>query len=244
MARIKVKVVRLAHAHGLDLPAYQTQGAAGMDLLAAVGEGRPVVIAPGKRVLIPTGLVLELPKSYEAQVRPRSGLALRNGITVLNSPGTIDSDYRGEVGVLLINLGEAKFKVERGARIAQLVIQKVETASLVEATQTAQSARGAGGFGSTGVASTPGPHSPPKKGKRGGSGKTARSAGAARQSARPPRQNGKTGADATAVRNGSGKTKERPPLVSSNPQNQLRLTARRRGAGAARLKTRASPRSP
>lgn len=244
MARIKVKVVRLAHAHGLELPAYQTQGAAGMDLLAAVGEGRPVVIAPGKRALIPTGLVLELPKGYEAQVRPRSGLALRNGITVLNSPGTIDSDYRGEVGVLLVNLGDAKFKVERGARIAQLVVQKVETASLVEVTQTAQSARGAGGFGSTGVATGSGAGNEPKKGKRGARIKEARGAGAARASATPPRQNGKTGAHSASPRNGSGKAKERPPLVNTNPQNRLRLNARRRGAGAARLKTRASPRSP
>ncbi len=151
MARKKVKVVRLPHAAGLDLPAYQTPGAAGMDLLAALGEGRPVVLAPGKRALIPTGLVLELPKGTEAQVRPRSGLALKHGVTVLNSPGTIDSDYRGEVGVLLVNLGEAKFKIERGARIAQLVVQKVEQMQLIEVTSAAASQRGAGGFGSTGI---------------------------------------------------------------------------------------------
>jgi dUTP pyrophosphatase len=145
-----VGVVRLAHGVGLDLPAYQSHGAAGMDLFAAVAARRPVRLAPGARALIPTGLVLELPAGFEAQVRPRSGLALRHGITVLNSPGTIDCDYRGEVKVLLANLGEAAFSIERGERIAQLVFQRVERASLVEIAAASPTPRGVGGFGSTG----------------------------------------------------------------------------------------------
>jgi dUTP pyrophosphatase len=146
--RLEVKVVRLAHARGLDLPAYQSEGAAGMDLLAAVA--KPVILTPGARALVPTGLVLHLPPGAEAQVRPRSGLALRHGITVLNSPGTIDSDYRGELQILLANLGDAPFTIERGARIAQLVVQRVERARLVEVGEIPATARGAGGFGSTG----------------------------------------------------------------------------------------------
>jgi dUTP pyrophosphatase len=148
---LRVKVVRLAHGRGLPLPAYQSEGAAGMDLLAAVEKDRPLDLAPGARALVPTGLVLELPEGCEAQVRPRSGLALRHGLTVLNSPGTIDSDYRGEVGVLLINLGDAPFAIRRGERIAQLVVQRVGRARLVESSRLAQSRRGAGGFGSTGT---------------------------------------------------------------------------------------------
>ena len=147
---IKVKVVRLPHAKGLDLPAYQSSGAAGMDLLAAVPAQTPMRLAPGARALVPTGLILELPAATEAQVRPRSGLALRHGITILNSPGTIDSDYRGEVMVLLANLGDATFDIRRGERIAQLVIQRVEQAALVEVDATTATRRGAGGFGSTG----------------------------------------------------------------------------------------------
>ena len=151
-ARVRrVKVVRLPHAAGLPLPAYQSEGAAGLDLLAAVDNA--VRLGPGKRALIPTGLVLELPAGFEAQVRPRSGLALRSGITVLNSPGTIDSDYRGEVKVLLVNLGDEPFSIARGERIAQLVVQRVERATLVEADEIAATRRGAGGFGSTGVRS-------------------------------------------------------------------------------------------
>jgi len=151
-ARVRrVKVVRLPHAAGLALPAYQSEGAAGLDLLAAVDNA--VRLGPGKRALIPTGLVLELPAGFEAQVRPRSGLALRSGITVLNSPGTIDSDYRGEVKVLLVNLGDEPFSIARGERIAQLVVQRVERATLVEADEIAATRRGAGGFGSTGVRS-------------------------------------------------------------------------------------------
>ena len=148
--RAIVGVVRLAHGLGLDLPNYQSAAAAGMDLLAAVAERRPVRLAAGARALIPTGLVLELPPGFEAQVRPRSGLALRHGITVLNSPGTIDCDYRGEVKVLLVNLGEAAFVIERGERIAQLVFQRVARVELVEIAQASPTARGVGGFGSTG----------------------------------------------------------------------------------------------
>jgi dUTP pyrophosphatase len=148
---LRVKVVRLPHAKGLALPSYQSDGAAGMDLLAAVPSGAPFRLSPGKRALVPTGLVLELPPGFEAQVRPRSGLALRHGITVLNSPGTIDCDYRGEVMVLLANLGEAPFEIERGERIAQLVVQRVERVKLVEVAETASTPRGTGGFGSTGV---------------------------------------------------------------------------------------------
>jgi dUTP pyrophosphatase len=147
---IEVKVVRLAHGKRLDLPAYQTSGAAGMDLLAAVPARKPLRLSPGARALVPTGLILELPMGTEAQVRPRSGLALRHGITVLNSPGTVDSDYRGEVMVLLANLGIDAFDIRRGERIAQLVIQRVERAVLVEVKEAAATSRGAGGFGSTG----------------------------------------------------------------------------------------------
>jgi dUTP pyrophosphatase len=150
-AALTVKVVRLAHGKGLPLPAYQSDGAAGMDLVAAVPKGRPMVLAPGARALVPTGLILELPVGWEAQVRPRSGLALRHGVTVLNSPGTIDSDYRGEVGVLLVNLGDESFAVRRGERIAQLVVQRAERARLVETGDIAGTRRGAGGFGSTGT---------------------------------------------------------------------------------------------
>ena len=148
---VDIAVVRLAHGRGLDLPAYQSDGAAGMDLQAAVPKRAPLSLAPGARALVPTGLVLQLPPGFEAQVRPRSGLALRHGITVLNSPGTIDSDYRGEVQVLLANLGVEPFAIERGERIAQLVIQRVEQARLVEVAELAPTLRGAGGFGSTGV---------------------------------------------------------------------------------------------
>jgi dUTP pyrophosphatase len=148
---LTVKVVRLAHGRGLPLPAYQSDGAAGMDLLAAVPRARPMLLAPGARGLVPTGLVLELPEGCEAQVRPRSGLALRHGVTVLNSPGTIDCDYRGEVGVLLVNLGDEPYTIERGERVAQLVIARVEHAALIEAEGVAGTRRGAGGFGSTGT---------------------------------------------------------------------------------------------
>jgi dUTP pyrophosphatase len=147
---LRIKVVRLPHGRDLPLPAYQSEGAAGIDLLAAVE--KVLTLKPGKRALVPTGLVLELPRGLEAQVRPRSGLAFKHGITVLNSPGTIDSDYRGEVQVLLINLGDKVFSIARGERIAQLVIQRVERAELSEAVKITTTHRGAGGFGSTGTA--------------------------------------------------------------------------------------------
>ncbi len=145
-----VKVVRLAHAEGLPLPDYQSDGAAGLDLIAAMPAESTMTLCSGARALVPTGLTLELPPGFEAQVRPRSGLAYRHGITVLNSPGTIDADYRGEVQVLLVNHGEQPFSIKRGDRIAQLVVAPVARATLVEAQVTTATARGAGGFGSTG----------------------------------------------------------------------------------------------
>ena len=148
--RIEVKAVRLAHGKGLDLPTYQTIGAAGMDLIAAVPARKPLRLSPGARALVPTGLILELPIGTEAQVRPRSGLALRHGITVLNSRGTIDSDYRGEVMVLLANLGAEAYVVQPGDRVAQLVIAPVVTAELEEVESLEESKRGDGGFGHTG----------------------------------------------------------------------------------------------
>lgn len=142
---------RLSHGEGIDLPAYETRGAAGMDLRAAVAEDAPMALAPGKRALIPTGFIFEIPEGFEAQIRPRSGLAFKNGITCLNTPGTIDSDYRGEVKVLLINLGDEEFVIERGMRIAQMVIAPVTQARVAEVSETSDTARGTGGFGSTGV---------------------------------------------------------------------------------------------
>ena len=150
---VQVKVLRLPHAQGLALPVYQTPDAAGLDLLAAVGEHAPVHLASGARVLIPTGLAIALPPGFEAQVRPRSGLALKHGVTVLNSPGTIDADYRGEVSVILINHGSDDFVVRRGERIAQLVIAPVVRTSLIDVVALDETNRGAGGFGSTGQAS-------------------------------------------------------------------------------------------
>jgi dUTP pyrophosphatase len=145
-----LKVLRLPHGAGLPAPAYESEAAAGLDLRAAVPEDAPLTIPPRGRALVPTGLSLQFPAGFEAQVRPRSGLALRHGVTVLNAPGTIDADYRGEVKVLLVNLGEEDFVVERGARIAQLVVAAVARAALREADALDPSARGEGGFGSTG----------------------------------------------------------------------------------------------
>jgi deoxyuridine 5''-triphosphate nucleotidohydrolase (dut) len=150
--RPTLKLVRLPHAEGLDLPSYETAGAAGMDLRAAVSVEEPIVLAPGKRILVPTGFVFEIPSGYEVQIRPRSGLAFKHGITCLNTPGTIDSDYRGEVKVLLVNLGEEDFTITRGMRIAQMVVAPVVQAAVSEATTTSDTERGAGGFGSTGTA--------------------------------------------------------------------------------------------
>lgn len=149
-AAVTVPVLRLPHGAGLELPHYRTAGAAGMDLLAAVPEGDPMTLAPGRRALVPTGLALALPEGFEAQIRPRSGFALKHGITVLNSPGTIDADYRGEVQVLLVNLGDAAVTIARGERIAQMVIAPVTRADLEEVEALDATARGAGGFGSTG----------------------------------------------------------------------------------------------
>ncbi len=147
---VTIRIARLPHAAGLDLPDYASAGAAGLDVRAAVTE--PLVIPPGKVVLAPTGLLLEIPPGYEVQMRPRSGLALKHGVTLLNSPGTIDSDYRGEVGVILANLGEEPFVLRRGDRIAQMVVAQVTKAVLVEVETVEDTARGAGGFGHTGLA--------------------------------------------------------------------------------------------
>lgn len=146
-----LNIIRMPHAEGLELPSYETQDAAGMDLRAAVPENEPLILKVGKRLLVPTGLVMEIPKGHEGQIRPRSGLAYKNGITCLNTPGTIDADYRGEVMVLLINLGEKTFKIERGMRIAQMVIAPVMQVEITESSLASKTDRGSGGFGSTGV---------------------------------------------------------------------------------------------
>ncbi len=151
MNSVSISVQRLPHGEGLALPRYETEGAAGMDLIAAVPEAEPLVLQPGARAMVPTGLAIALPKGFEAQVRPRSGLAAKNGITCLNSPGTIDCDYRGEVKVILINHGPEAFTITRGTRIAQMVIAPVTRAVLSEVQSLDETARGAGGFGSTGT---------------------------------------------------------------------------------------------
>lgn len=148
---IALPIVRLPHAADLPLPAYQSALAAGLDLLAAVPADAPVEIAPGGRAMIPTGVALALPRGSEGQIRPRSGLAIRYGVTVLNTPGTIDADYRGEVQVILVNLGAEPFVVSRGTRIAQLVVARVQQAKLVEAATLDATDRAAGGMGSTGT---------------------------------------------------------------------------------------------
>jgi len=147
-----VGFVRLPHGEGLPLPAYESAAAAGMDLRAAVPEDRPLLILPGKRMLVPTGLIMEIPEGMEGQVRPRSGRAFKHGITVLNAPGTVDSDYRGEVKVLLVNLGDEDFAVTRGMRIAQIVFAAVAQVASEERSLAGGTTRGAGGFGSTGTA--------------------------------------------------------------------------------------------
>ena len=149
MSSVEISVTRLPHNADLPLPAYETEQSAGMDLAAAI-DG-PVVLAPGMRTMVPTGLAIALPAGYEAQIRPRSGLAARNGVTVLNTPGTVDADYRGEVKVILINLGDEDFAIERGMRIAQMVVAPVTQAQLTEVETLSETARGAGGFGSTGA---------------------------------------------------------------------------------------------
>lgn len=147
---VEIRIMRLPHGADLPLPAYQSEHAAGLDLLAAVPADKPLTLARGARALVPTGIAIALPASHEAQVRPRSGLAVRHGLTVLNAPGTVDADYRGEVQVLLINLGNEPFAIIRGMRIAQLVIAPVTRASLCEVKSLDETLRGKGGFGSTG----------------------------------------------------------------------------------------------
>ncbi len=146
---IEVRIRRLAHAEGLPLPTYATDGAAGADLRAAVEF--ELILGPGERTAVPTGLVVEIPAGYEGQVRPRSGLAIRSGLTVVNAPGTIDSDYRGELKVLMVNLGSEAVSIEHGDRIAQLLVAPVTRAVFVESDELSASDRGDGGFGSTGV---------------------------------------------------------------------------------------------
>jgi len=147
---VKIQIARLPHAEGIELPAYGTEGAAGMDLRAAVPADQPLVIPPGGRALAPTGLTIAVPPGYEAQVRPRSGLALKFGVTCLNSPGTIDCDYRGEVGVILANTGSEPFTIHRGDRIAQMVIAAYSKIAWEETASLEETQRGQGGFGSTG----------------------------------------------------------------------------------------------
>lgn len=150
MTTVRIDMVQLPHGKGLPLPAYQTDQAAGLDLVAAVPADAPLVLAPGERLIVPTGLAIALPEGTEAQLRPRSGLAARHGVTVLNAPATIDADYRGEIGVLLINHGTEPFTIRRGERIAQLVVAQVARADFTPVAALSTTARGSGGFGSTG----------------------------------------------------------------------------------------------
>jgi dUTP pyrophosphatase len=147
----RLTLIRLPHGEGLPLPGYESAEAAGMDLRAAVADDAPLTLAPGARALVPTGFVFEIPSGHEGQVRPRSGLAFKHGITCLNTPGTIDADYRGEVQVLLINHGTEAFEITRGMRIAQMVIAPVTQVRVAEGDLASETARGAGGFGSTGT---------------------------------------------------------------------------------------------
>ena len=151
MTRPTLGLKRLPHGADLPLPAYQSADAAGFDLPAAIPKDASIVLGPGSRVLIPTGFSFELQPGFEAQVRPRSGLALKNGVTVLNTPGTIDADYRGEVKVILVNLGRTPFEIKRGMRIAQCVVAPVTQAAIAEIEETGATERGEGGFGSTGT---------------------------------------------------------------------------------------------
>ena len=150
MNEVNVVVLPLPHFEGLQLPAYETDGSAGMDVRAAVPEGEPMVLAPGARAMVPTGLSVAIPQGYEIQVRPRSGLAAKHGLTCLNTPGTIDSDYRGEIKVILVNLGQDAFTIQRGERIAQLVLAPVTRLAWQAVDSLDETERGAGGFGSTG----------------------------------------------------------------------------------------------
>jgi dUTP pyrophosphatase len=150
VSKLQLQVTRLPHGAGLPLPAYQSEAAAGLDLMAAVAADAPVTIGPGRRALIPTGLTIALPGGTEGQVRPRSGLAARHGVTVLNSPGTIDADYRGEIQVILVNFGQESFTITRGMRIAQLIIAPTVQVTICETATLDETTRGVGGFGSTG----------------------------------------------------------------------------------------------
>lgn len=150
MGEVTVRIRRLPHGRDLPLPAYESALAAGMDLRAALAEGETLTLAPGARAMVATGLAIALPAGYEAQIRPRSGLAARHGVTCLNTPGTIDADYRGEISVILVNLGAEPFVIARGARIAQMVVAPVSRVAWAEADMLEDTARGAGGFGSTG----------------------------------------------------------------------------------------------
>ena len=149
MKNLQLKI--LENGYGLPIPKYETEGAAGLDLLAAISESKNIIILPGKAEMVPTGIAIALPKGFEAQIRPRSGLAAKNGITILNSPGTIDSDYRGEISAMLINHSKVNFEIERGMRIAQMVIAPVVQFNLIKAETLDETKRGAGGFGSTGI---------------------------------------------------------------------------------------------
>ena len=149
MKNLQLKI--LENGYGLPIPKYESEGAAGLDLLAAISESKNIIILPGKAEMVPTGIAIALPKGFEAQIRPRSGLAAKNGITILNSPGTIDSDYRGEISAMLINHSKVNFKIERGMRIAQMVIAPVVQFNLIKAETLDETKRGAGGFGSTGI---------------------------------------------------------------------------------------------
>jgi dUTP pyrophosphatase len=151
MSNIEIQVIRLPHGADLPLPEYQSAQAAGLDLLAAVPVDAPLTLAPGARAMVPTGIAIALPPGTEAQVRPRSGLAAKHGVTVLNAPGTVDADYRGEIQVILVNLGSEPFTVSRGMRIAQLVIASVLRVRISETPALGQTSRGGGGFGSTGA---------------------------------------------------------------------------------------------
>lgn len=152
MSDIRVEITRLAHGGDLPLPGYKTADAAGCDIAAAVPEGEPLVIAPGGRALVPTGIAIALPPGHEGQIRPRSGLSISHGVTVINAPGTIDADYRGEIKVPIVNLGSEAFTITRGMRIAQLIVAPVTRATFVETGELSATGRGSGGFGSTGLA--------------------------------------------------------------------------------------------
>ena len=149
MKNLQFKI--LENGYGLPIPKYESEGAAGLDLLAAIGEDKSIIILPGRAEMVPTGIAIALPSGFEAQIRPRSGLAAKNGITILNSPGTIDSDYRGEISAMLINHSKVNFEIERGMRIAQMIIAPVVQFNLIKTETLDETKRGAGGFGSTGI---------------------------------------------------------------------------------------------